>query len=218
MDVDKDKLRKEQTELASKIITSDSFEKIELIAGVDVVYVKDTAVCAIAVCDKKMNLVESKYSVAETKFPYLPGYLFYREGPIIIETFHKLNKKPDILMCGNHGILHPRRLGSASHLGLILDIPTIGVAKNMLIGSLQGDSVIVDKEVRAAQIVTKEHANPLFVSQGHRISLKKAVEIVKNSIHPPHKLPEPLHIAHHISGREKKKIESVKETKSDFSE
>ena len=201
---DKEKLKKEQIELASKIITIDSFKKAELIGGVDLAYFDNKAICSIVICDKDMNAIETKNTVTEVNIPYMPSYLFYREGPAIIETYQKIENKPDVLLCGFHGIIHPRRIGAASHLGLILDVPTIGVAKNLFCGKLEGNTVVMDKEIRGIKLISKEHAKPIFISPGHKISLKKSVEIVKSCMRPPHKLPEPLHLAHHQANKLKK--------------
>jgi deoxyribonuclease V len=201
---DKEKLKKEQIELASKILITDSFKKANLIGGVDIAYFDDKAICSIVVCDKDLNVVETKTETVDIKIQYMPGYLFYREGPAIIETYQKLENKPDVIMCGFNGILHPRRIGAASQLGLILDVATIGIAKNLLCGKLEGNSIVIDKEVRGAQLITKEHAKPIFVSPGHKISLKKSVEIVKMCLRPPHKLPEPLYLAHQEANKIKK--------------
>jgi len=206
MQIDKEKLKKEQNELASKVITTDNFGKIELIGGVDLAYFDNKVVCSIIICDKDMKVIETKSTVTEVKIPYMPGYLFYREGPPIIETYQKIENKPDILLCGFHGILHPRRIGAASQLGLILDVPTIGVGKNLFCGKLEGYTVILDKEVRGIKLVTRKHAKPIFISPGHKISLKKSVEIVKGYVRPLHKLPEPLHLAHRHANNEKKKL------------
>jgi deoxyribonuclease V len=203
MQPDREKLKKEQTELSKKIITTDQLEKINLYAGVDVAYSDDTAFCAIVVCNREMEVIEEKTAVADVKIPYMPGYLFYREGPIILEAFQKIENRPDVILCGFNGILHPRRLGAASHLGLVLDIPTIGIAKNLMCGKLDGDAVVMDKEVRGTALETKAHAKPIFISPGHKISLKKSVEIVRKCMRNPHKLPEPLHLAHQKAKQEK---------------
>jgi deoxyribonuclease V len=201
-----DALKKEQIELASKISTIDAVKKFRLFGGVDLAYADDKAVCAIVICDKGMNVIEAKTNSVEVKFPYMPGYLFYREGPAIIETYQLVENKPDVLLCGFHGILHPRRIGAASHLGLVLDMPTIGIAKTLFCGKLEGDRVVMDKEVRGIRLTTREHAKPVLVSPGHKISLKKAVEVVKSCLRPPHKLPEPLHLAHHEANSRRKAI------------
>ncbi|MBW3011657.1 endonuclease V [Candidatus Woesearchaeota archaeon] len=211
MEIDREKLKKEQSALAQKIVTTDSFKKAELLAGCDVQHSDDKAVCVIVVCDKSLKEIEKKVSVHDIKMQYVPGLLFYRDGPVIIDTFNKLENRPDVLMCPFNGILHPRRLGAASQLGLVLDIPTIGIAKNILCGKEQGNAIVVEKEARATKVMTKEHAKPLYVSPGHKISLKKSVELVKSTVIDPHKLPEPLHIAHKAAKAERAKLGSCSE-------
>lgn len=194
------KLKEEQLKLAKKVVVKDDFDKIELIGGCDQAFFDNKIVSAVTVLDyKTLKVVEKIYAVVDSKVPYIPGFLAYREAPAVVEAFTKLEKKPDILMVDSNGILHPRRIGMASHLGVILDIPTIGVAKNLMMGDKKENKIYVEEEARAMEVVTKEHANPLYVSPGHRISLKTSVEIVKNCIKLPHKLPEPIHHAHRFS-------------------
>jgi len=124
-------LKEEQIKLAKKIITTNSFEKITTIGGVDQAYVDDNIISAIAVCDyKNLKVIEKKYAVVEAKIPYKSSYLFYRDGPAIIEAFNKLENKPDVLIVEANGILHPRRIGMASHLGILIDTATIGITKD----------------------------------------------------------------------------------------
>lgn len=207
------KMAEEQSSLARKVIKKDDFEKLELVAGVDQAFIKNTVISGIVVCDyKTMKVVEEKHAIVKAAVPYIPGYLSYRESPAAVEAFNKLEKKPDILIVDAHGIAHPRNLGMASHLGLLLDVPTIGVAKALIIGKTQeGGKVISENKIIAQEIVTKEHSKPLYVSIGHRVSLKTAVEVVKRLIIPPHKLPEPLHLAHRYADeiREKELSQSL---------
>ena len=195
--IDINKIKEEQVKLAKKVIISDAFDKIETIAGVDQAFIGEDVISGIAVCSyKELMSIEKKYAVARAKIPYIPGFLFYREGPAIIEAFSKLENKPDILIVDGNGILHPRRFGMASHIGILLDTATIGVAKSLLFGEVKDNRVIIDKEVRGYQLVTREHAKPIFVSPGHKISLQSSVGLVKKFMIPNHKLPEPLHLAH----------------------
>ncbi len=207
------KLKKEQYKLAKKIRIKNEFEKIELVAGVDQAFVDNKVISAIVVLNKNMKLVERKYAIVETQIPYIPGFMSYRESPAIVEAYNKLENKPDILIIDAHGILHPRKIGMASHVGILLETPTIGVAKGLIIGDVKEDGkVYVDDEVRGQKIITKEHAKPLFVSPGHRVTLTKAVEIVKSCVIPPHKLPEPLHLAHRFADKVREDL-VVKEKK-----
>jgi deoxyribonuclease V len=195
--IDIRKLKEDQLKLAKKINLKNTFSEIKTIAGVDQAYVDNKIISAIVVCDY-MNLepFERKYSILSCKIPYIPGYLSYREAPAIIEAYNKIINKPDILIVEGNGILHQRRIGMASHVGVLLNIPTIGVTKRLLCGELKEDNVIVDKEVRGVSLITREHAKPLYISPGHNITLKTSVEIIKKCIRLPHKLPEPLHLAH----------------------
>lgn len=190
-------LKEEQLKLSKKVITKDSFEKLELIGGVDCAYNQDEVIAAIVVCDyKTMEVKEKVFSAVKAKIPYLKGFLAYREGPAISEAYAKLENKPDVMIFDGNGILHPRRCGLASHMGILLEQASIGTAKQLLIGEVKGNIVYVDKEARADLVVTREHSKPIYVSPGHKINLKTSVEIVRNCLRFPHKLPEPLHLAH----------------------
>lgn len=194
--IDFDALKKEQLKLAEKVSIINSVKNIRTVAGADQAYVENKVISAIAVCDyKSMKLIENKNAVVEAKVPYKSGFLFYKDGPAIIEAFNKLENKPDVLIVEANGILHPRRIGMASHIGILLDIATIGVTKRLMLGQMIENTIYVDKEARGYELVTREHANPIYVSPGHKISLKTSLEVIKKCIRLPHKLPEPLHLA-----------------------
>ena len=195
--LDFNKLKEEQLKLAKKVVLKDSFDKLELIGGVDAAFNQYDIIAAIVVCDyKTMEVKERVFSVVKAKIPYLKGFLAYREGPAISEAYLRLENKPDIMLFDGNGILHPRRCGLASHMGILLDKASIGIAKQLLIGEAKNNKVYVENEARAEIIVSREHSKPLYISPGHRISLKTSVEVVKRCIRFPHKLPEPLHLAH----------------------
>ncbi|MEK6983908.1 MAG: endonuclease V [Nanoarchaeota archaeon] len=205
--VDFDKLKEEQLKLANNIVTKDSFDKIRLIAGVDCAFSHDKIIAVIVICDyKTMELKEKVFAVVSAKVPYLKGFLAYREGPAISEAYSRLGNRPDMMLFDGNGILHPRRCGLASHLGVSLEQASIGIAKQLLIGEVKGNIVYVDKEARAKLIVTREHSRPVYVSPGHKVSLKTSVDIVKNCLRFPHKLPEPLHLAHRYANGIREKI------------
>jgi len=204
-----EELKKEQNKLAKKIVLKKDFGKIKLIAGVDQTYVNKKIISAIVVLDyETMKIVEQKYAVLDEKFPYLSGFLVYREGPAIIEAFSKLENKPDILIIEASGALHPRRIGMTSHVGLLIDTSTIGITKSLLCGEIKENKIIFNNEILGEVLTTKEHGNPIYVSPGHKITLEKSVEIVKKLIVPPHKMPEPLHLAHRYSRRIKEKLQN----------
>jgi len=207
--IDFEALKKEQNKLAKKVITTDSFEKIKTIAGADQAYIGNKVISAIAVCDYKgLKLIEEKHAVVDAKIPYKSGFLFYRDGPAVMEAFNKLENKPDVLIVKANGILHPRRIGMASHVGILLDIATIGATKNLMLGEVREKTIYVEKEARGYELITREHARPIYISPGNKISLKTSLEIVKNSLRQPHKLPEPLHLAHKHGNKIKKELYS----------
>ena len=202
------KLEEEQIKLAKKVIVKDDFEKTERIAGVDQAFANGNVISGIVVCSyKDLNLIEKKYAVVKAKFPYISGFLSYRESPAIIEAFNQLENKPDILIVDGNGILHPRRIGMASHVGILLDIPTIGVAKRLIAGEVREGTVYIEKEARGYELATREHSKPLYVSPGYKVSLKTSLEIVKKCIKFPHKLPEPLYLAHRYANKIKENLE-----------
>ncbi|MFH1511664.1 MAG: endonuclease V, partial [Candidatus Woesearchaeota archaeon] len=149
-------------------------------AGIDRVASENKIVCAIVIIHSKTKeILEQKYSISEATFPYIPGFLSYRESPIILETYEKITTKPDLIMIRGNGILHPRKFGIACHIGLLLNKPTIGIADSLLCGSIRDDTVYIEKEAVAKQVKLKDKSNPVIVSPGHMISLKTSVEMAK---------------------------------------
>lgn len=207
--IDFDALKKEQLKLAEKVSVTNSIKNIKVIAGADQAYVENKVISAIAVCDyKSMKLIETKHAVIEAKVPYKSGFLFYKDGPAIIEAFNRLENKPDVLIVEANGILHPRRIGMASHVGSLLDTAIIGVTKTLMLGEVKDKTIYVDKEARGYGLITREHANPIYISPGHKISLKTSLEVIKNCIRLPHKLPEPLHLARKYGNKIREKMMS----------
>ena len=205
LSIDFEKIKKEQIKLSESIILKDEFKKIEIIAAIDQTYVKEDVISHIVVCDyKTLKVIETKTAVAKAPISYKPGFLSYRELPAMVNAFIALKSKPDLIIVDGNGILHPRRLGIASHFGLVISKPTIGVARNLVTGKVDKGKFYVENELRGFEIKTKDHATPIYVSPGHMISLGTALRIVTNCIRPPHKLPEPLHLAHRGARREMK--------------
>lgn len=189
------RLKQEQLKLAEKVITTDEYEKINLIGGCDQTFINNLVISCIVICDWEMNIIETSFAKLRINFPYIPGYLAFREIPPIIKAFKKLKNIPDILLCDFNGILHPRRIGAASHLGILLDIPTIGIAKSLLLGKIKDDKIYIGNELRGAILKIKK--SKIYVSPGHKVSLKSAVKIVKRCI-KNHKMPEPIFLAHRL--------------------
>ncbi|MEK6905254.1 MAG: endonuclease V, partial [Nanoarchaeota archaeon] len=144
----------------------------------------------VVVCEfPSFEVKEYKSYVLDNPLPHKLGFEAYREIPAIIEAVNQLDEEPEVLLVKGSGVLHPRRIGIASHLGLELNIPTIGVQDKLTFGTLQEGKIILDGTVLGFEIKTKEFSNPLFVSPGHNISVKTALDIVSKSIVHPHKLP-----------------------------
>ena len=203
-----DRLKKEQTQLASLIVINKNNIKVETIGGCDVVGLSNNEIlcCIVVVNAKTMEVLEKVYYKDESPMKQIPGYQGFREGPIIVNTFTLLKNKPDTLLVKGHGIDHPRRCGIASQIGLQLDIPTIGIGIKPLLGRIQEGKVIIDDEIRALLYMTREHANPIVIAPGHKISLSQALEIIKNCVKEPHKLPEPIFLAHKLAKKKAKDL------------
>ena len=211
--IQEERLRKKQKEIAKRIILEDDFPKpIKTIAGFDLAFKDDTAFVAGILLDYE-NLYTREIKIIKTKlsFPYIPTFLTFREGPPIIKLYKKLKTKPDIIMINGQGIAHPLYCGIASHVGVLLDTPSIGVAQNRLCGEYKepkdvGDHSPLMYEGKTIGYVykSKKNCRPIFISPGHRISLKSSLEIVKNCIRDL-KLPVPVHLAH-IHANKMKKI------------
>jgi deoxyribonuclease V len=191
-----------QRELQKRVIKQNGFREINTIAGVDLAQIQGgkQQICGILVYSfPELIEIERSSAIVRVVFPYIPGLLAFREGPAIIGTLKQLKQKPDILMVDGQGIAHPRGCGIASHVGVILDIPTIGVAKTRLYGKfdepgdMKGDWTELNSnsgESIGAVLRTKRGIKPVFVSIGHKIDLKTSIEVtLKCTI--GFRLPEP---------------------------
>lgn len=177
------------------------------IAGADASFTDDIVTAVISLFTyPKLTHIEDVVVNSISLFPYIPGYLSFKEGPAILKAFEKLKIKPDILLFDGQGIAHPRGIGIASHLGIILDIPTIGCAKSRLIGeykepgSKKGDWTYLyhDGKRIGAVLRTRDGVRPLFISPGHMIDIESSIEIVMNCI-SRFRIPEPLRRADHLT-------------------
>jgi deoxyribonuclease V len=181
-------------------------DPVGCIAGADISYDRGSDLFFAAVVLMKypeLSLLEEAAVSERVSFPYIPGLLSFREGPPLIAAFSRLRNSPDVVLFDGQGIAHPRGMGLASHLGLLLDLPAIGCAKTRLVGSYAGVGekrgewtklVYQDRQVGAV-LRTRDRVKPLFVSQGHRIGLSRAVAIVLSCCRG-YRVPEPLRRAH----------------------
>lgn len=200
-----------QKHLSDRVIGREEAGRIRWIVGVDVAYSRqiNTARAGLIVCSfPEMEVVEKRVTQRKVEFPYIPGLLSFREAPIALEALSKLSHPIDCLLVDGHGLSHPRRFGLACHLGLWVNRPTIGCAKSKLYGNValpsrdnKGSSEPVKDEsghVIGAAVTTRDGCAPLYVSVGHKISLKRAVEIVLACC-LGRKHPEPLRLADRLS-------------------
>jgi deoxyribonuclease V len=206
------KAHETQLRLSERIIFKDMLpKKIQFIAGVDVSYASKVSIGVVAVLDyDSLKLVESQTAFCRTSFPYIPTLLSFREIPPTILSIRKLRTEPDVFLVDGQGFAHPYRCGFATHLGLVIGKPTIGVAKSRLFGEAEkttgGVAFLKHKsEVVGAVISTKQGRQPLYVSVGNMVSLETSIEIVKHCTRNT-RIPEPILKAHEIATSEKRKI------------
>ncbi|RLE47594.1 hypothetical protein DRJ25_01975 [Candidatus Woesearchaeota archaeon] len=210
-----DKLKSMQSEIARQFRTGEiKFEDLKKIAGFDVTYDGDKAICAGVILDAKtLEVIEKKIIIAKVPMNYVPGFLAFREGPLILQAYYDFESDPDLLIISGNGIAHPRRCGLATYIGVELAKPAIGIAKSIT-GDLElkEGKVVLNGEIVGAELQTRDHARPIIVSPGNMISLDSATEIIRKLIKFPHKMPEPLHIAHKIAS---KKLKEIREKEKD---
>jgi deoxyribonuclease V len=205
------KAHKAQLRLAEKIVTEDRLpRKIKRVAGVDVSYTDKLAIGAAAVLDyASLELLEQQTATCEVRFPYIPTLLSFREIPPAVACLKKLRLQPDVLLADGQGVAHPYGCGFASHLGLAVGKPTIGVAKSRLVGeptTVSGRVFLVLKgQIIGAVVTTREGVKPVYVSVGHLVSLETAVKIAKKCVHNS-KIPEPILQAHKIATEERRRV------------
>jgi deoxyribonuclease V len=197
-----EKARRLQLGLAARVIKEDMLPKIiRHVAGVDVSYCGEWAFGAVSLHSyDSLALVEARKAKVKTTFPYIPTFLSFRELRPSLAAINKLKKQPDVFLVDAQGIAHPYRLGFASHLGVILDKPTIGVAKSLLCGQVQPRkktcwSPIIDKGEIIGAEMRSEGRKPLYVSIGHQVTLERAIEVVGHCTRTSG-LPEPIRSAH----------------------
>lgn len=198
-----------QRQLRTRLILTDQLGAVRRVAGVDVGFEADGTVTRAAVAVLRypeLDVVETAVARRPTAFPYIPGLLSFRELPAVLEALEQLRVAPDLLLCDGQGIAHPRRLGIASHLGLLVDIPSIGVAKTRLYGhhaavpEARGawTPLQADGEVIGAVLRTRPGVRPLYVSTGHRVGLTTAIAYVMHCC-TRYRLPETTRHAHRLA-------------------
>lgn len=195
-----------QKELRNQINLEPLTKPIQTIAGADISFNKyeETVYAGIIVLSfPALQEVAKATVISKTSFPYIPGLLSFREIPSLLKAWNLLKVKPDLMVLDGQGIAHPRRLGIATHFGLVTDTPAMGCAKSLLTGKFEAlpeaagsQSLIYDGgEVIGAALRTKTKVNPVFISPGHRINLNQSLEIIKQCV-AGYRIPEPTRKAH----------------------
>jgi deoxyribonuclease V len=200
-----------QENLSAKVILHDDFRKLQTVMGVGVIFSKGgdkVFVACVIFSFPEMKLLQTTFGRGKVRFPYTPGFFAFSAGPTIISTSEKM-PKPDLIMFPGRGIAHPRKLGLASHLGVLLDIPTIACSKTPLwseypkLSPRKGEFVMMkdeDDNPIGAVVRTRTGVKPVFVTPGHKISVQSAVEIALECSHK-FRIPEPLRQARILAER-----------------
>lgn len=192
--------------MKDKILLKPLEKEIKTVAGADISFNKySTTVYAGIVILNYPEMTVKSYSlvIAETTFPYVSGYLAFREVPALVRAWNQIQQKPDVMILDGQGITHPRKMGIASHFGLLENVPSIGCAKSMLFGKFDefglekfSTSPIYGKgELLGYALRTKDKVQPVYISPGHLITIEESVEIMKNCI-GKYRIPEPTRLAH----------------------
>lgn len=198
-----------QESLRTQVIIHDQFDIPHIIAGIDVALPQRgslTRAAVVLLTYPNLILIETAIAEIPTQFPYIPGFLSFREIPAILKALESLQNQPDLIFCDGQGLAHPRRFGIACHLGVLLDKPTIGVAKSRLIGT--HSAVPIEKgewvplwehqERLGAVLRSRTKVKPLYISPGHRISIETAMDYVQKTL-TRYRLPEPTRLADKFS-------------------
>lgn len=195
-----------QKRLRSQVMTENAMGDIRLIAGADIATSKDSpkAYAGVVVLSyPALEVVEERGLEDEVTFPYIPGLLAFREGPLLIKVFEQLSTDPDVIVFDGQGLAHPRGMGIATHMGLVFDKPTIGCAKSLLFGRYQEPDAekgawaeLRDSQgqVVGAALRSKPKTSPIFVSIGHRVDLPTAIRILLDCARGV-RIPEPTRLA-----------------------
>ena len=206
--------RQLQESLRQRVIRTDSFKPLRTVAGCDLSFVKHSSIAyggIILYSYPELEELERVWVKKQLSFPYVPGLLSFREGPVLLAAFRKLKRKPSLVIFDAQGYAHPRRFGLACHLGLWLDVPSIGCAKSRLCGEHGGPGkkkgsfapLMAGKEQIGAVLRTRDKVKPIFVSTGHRVSLRTAVSVTLKCC-DGYRVPKPTREADHFVAQVKR--------------
>lgn len=196
-----------QERLRERVVLEDRFRTIRLVAGADLAFDPETdqAFAGVIVYRfPELAEVERRMARRKLRFPYVPGLLSFRESPVLLAAFARLRTEPDLILIDGHGRAHPRLFGIACHLGVLFDKPTIGCAKSLLVGQCGEPAapvgstapLILKGQTVGMVLRTRENVKPIFVTQGHRVSLESAVRLVRECL-DGFRIPKPTREADH---------------------
>jgi len=212
-DTSRESLLAAQKLVSEQVIIRDDFGELQLIGGADQAFIDDRIISCIVVLDYvSLELIDCVFSIQAVNYPYIPTFLSFREGPSIVSAFKKLKTKPDILMVDGAGINHPRNAGIATHIGVALAVPTIGITKKILCGSGVEPSCVDEATPLIYKgrdvgwlLKSQKRSRLIVVAPGHRVSLESSLSIVKTCM-CGYKLPEPARLAHNYVTEFKRNI------------
>lgn len=204
-----------QRHLAGRVRRTPPGEPLRLVAGLDVAFTADgeSCVAGVVIWDRTAaEVVEHRVAIRPLRFPYVPGLLSFREAPALLAALRKLRQAPDALMCDGHGLAHPRRFGIACHLGVLTDLPSVGCAKSVLVGTFREPggvrgrrTALRDGRERIGTVLrTQQDVNPVYVSIGHLIDLGTAERLVL-ACAVRYRLPEPTRLADRLVAAAKRR-------------
>ena len=203
-----------QERLREKVVLEDRFESIRYVAGADLAFDPETNLAFAGVIVYRLpelEEVERQMARQKLRFPYIPGLLSFRECPVLNAAFARLKIDPDLILIDGHGRAHPRLFGIACHVGVMFDKPTIGCAKSLLVGEYSepdlkcgASSPLIFHGERVGTVLrTRDNVKPIFVTQGHRVSLDSAVKLVQQTL-DGFRIPKPTREADHYVGQLKR--------------
>ncbi len=205
-----------QLALAKKLTQTPLQRAVRIVAGADVAYFSDKIHCVGAVTlmeFPELKIIEQVHAVSKVQFPYIPGFLTFREAPVLVEAFKKITHSPDLVIFDGQGIAHSRKMGIAAHMGVILDMPTIGCAKSRLIGDFETidlkkgnfSPLLYHGQQIGAVVCTRDNIKPVFVSPGHKITIDESVDWVLKCC-AKYRIPEPVRQSHLAVNRLKSEL------------
>ena len=221
-DVSAAEARRIQNELRKRVVLQNDFSRVNLIAGADLSIQKasnEGFAGVIVYTFPDLNEVERQHAHCKLSFPYIPGLLAFREAPVLLEAFAKVEREPDVIIFDGQGIAHPRGLGIATHMGLVLDKPTIGCAKSRLTGTFEepgpevGDysPLVFGEKTIGAVLRTRRNVKPIFVSQGHKIDLQTCIDVLLKC-NDGYRIPKPTRDADHFVGQIKRSPDAARDS------